>query len=141
WGYPKDEYIKSNHFTPQVYVREGRRMIGEYVMTQDNVVGHEVAQDAIGLAAYGMDSHHCQRIILDGMVKNEGDIQVHGFPPYPVSYRSITPKENECTNLLVPTALSASHIAFGSIRMEPVFMVMGQAAGTAASMAINDSVD
>lgn len=141
WGYPKDEYIKNNHFTPQVYIREGRRMISEYVMTQDNVVGNKTAQDAIGLAAYGMDSHHCQRIIVDEMVKNEGDVQVHGSPPYPISYRSITPKKDECTNLLVPVALSASHIAFGSIRMEPVFMILGQSAAMAASLSIGQKIN
>lgn len=137
WGYPKDEYIKNNHFTPQVYVREGRRMVGEYVMTEHNCLGEETVKDAIGLAAYTMDSHNCQRIVVNGMVKNEGNVEVGGFPPYPISYRSITPKEDECTNLLVPVALSASHIAFGSIRMEPVFMVLGQSAAIAASLSID----
>ena len=141
WGYPKDEYIKNDHFSPQIYVREGRRMIGDYVMTQNNVIGNRVAQDGIGMAAYGMDSHHIQRIVVNGMVKNEGDIQVHDFPPYPISYRSITPKGSEVTNLLVPVALSASHIAFGSIRMEPVFMVLGQSAAIAASLAIDQEVN
>lgn len=137
WGYPQDEYLKDDHFSPQLYVREGRRMISEYVMNQNNVVGNEVAQDPIGMAAYGMDSHHIQRVVVNGMVKNEGDIQVHDFDPYPISYRSITPKESEVTNLLVPVSVSASHIAFGSIRMEPVFMVLGQSAAIAASLAID----
>lgn len=137
WGYPKDEFEENDHFTPQLYVREARRMVGEYVMTQRNVTGDEVAQDRIGLAAYGMDSHHIQRLVTEGMVKNEGDIQVHGFPPYPISYHSLTPKAEEAANLLVPVALSASHIAFGSIRMEPVFMVLGQSAATAAAIAID----
>ena len=141
WGYPKDEFVKHDHFTPQLYIREGRRMVGEYVMTQQNVTGETVVPDSIGMAAYGMDSHHIQRVVENGMVKNEGDIQVHGFPPYPVSYRSLTPKAGEVTNLLVPVALSASHIAFGSIRMEPVFMVLGQSAATAAAIAIDDQVD
>jgi hypothetical protein len=85
-----------------------------------------------------MDSHNCQRIVVDGMVKNEGDVQVGGFPPYPVAYRSIIPKKIQCKNLLVPVCLSASHIAYGSIRMEPVFMVLGQAAATAAAQAIKN---
>ncbi len=87
-----------------------------------------------------MDSHNCQRIVVNGMVKNEGNVEVGNFPPYPVSYRAITPKENECTNLLVPVCLSASHIAYGSIRMEPVFMVLGQSAAMAASMAIDGTI-
>jgi len=140
WGYPKDEYQDYDHFTPQLYIREGRRMKGEYVMTEHNCLGVEKVTDGIGLAAYTMDSHNCQRIIVNGMVKNEGNVEVGDFPPYPISYRSITPKRNECTNLLVPVCLSASHIAYGSIRMEPVFMVLGQSAAIAASMAIDDKV-
>ena len=136
WGYPKDEYVTNENFTPQLYIRESRRMIGPYVMTQQNCQGKEIVQDGIGLAAYTMDSHNCQRIVVNGMVKNEGDVQVGGFPRYPVSYRSIIPYKNQCQNLLVPVCLSASHIAYGSIRMEPVFMVLGQAAATAAAKAI-----
>ena len=139
WGYPKDEYIDNDHFTPQLYIREGRRMIGEYVMTEHNCRGDEKVTDGIGQAAYTMDSHNCQRIIANGMVKNEGNVEVGGFPPYPISYRSLTPKRNECTNLLVPVCLSASHIAYGSIRMEPVFMVLGQSAAMASSMAIDEN--
>lgn len=140
WGYPKDEYLKNSNFSPQLYVREGRRMISDYVMTQDNVIGNKMVQDPIGLAAYGMDSHHIQRVVIDDMVKNEGDIQVHDFSPYPISYGSIIPKRNEANNLLVPVALSASHIAFGSIRMEPVFMVLGQSAAIAASLAVDQNI-
>jgi hypothetical protein len=136
WGYPKDEYPETDHFTPQLYIREARRMVSDYVMTQRNCQGREVAEDGVGLAAYTMDSHNCQRVVVNGMVKNEGDVQVGGFGPYPISYRSIVPKKSECTNLLVPVCLSASHIAYGSIRMEPVFMVLGQSAANAASMAI-----
>jgi hypothetical protein len=138
WGYPKDEYIDNNHFTPQMYVREARRMIGEYVMTEHHCRGDSVVSDPIALAAYTMDSHNCQRLVVDGMVKNEGNVEVGGFPPYPISYRSLVPKYEECSNLLVPVCLSASHIAFGSIRMEPVFMVLGQATAVAASMAIDN---
>jgi hypothetical protein len=138
WGYPKDEYPDSDHFTPQLYIREARRMVSDYVMTQHHCQGREVAEDVAGMAAYTMDSHNIQRIVVNGMVKNEGDVQIGGFGPYPVSYRSIVPKKSECTNLIVPVCLSASHIAYGSIRMEPVFMVLGQSAATAACMAIDD---
>jgi Pyruvate/2-oxoglutarate dehydrogenase complex, dihydrolipoamide dehydrogenase (E3) component, and related enzymes len=137
WGYPKDEYPDNDHWTPQLYIREARRMIGSYVMTEANCTGNLKVNDGIGLAAYTMDSHNCQRIVINGMVKNEGDVQVGGFPPYPVSYRSIIPKKVSCTNLLVPVCLSASHIAYGSIRMEPVFMVLGQSAAEAAVLAID----
>ncbi len=138
WGYPKDEYVENNNWTSQMYVREARRMIGEYVMTQANCEGKQVVADGVGLAAYTMDSHNCQRIMVDGMVKNEGDVQIGGFDPYPISYRSLIPKREECTNLLVPVCLSASHIAYGSIRMEPVFMVLGQSSAVAACLAIDD---
>jgi hypothetical protein len=140
WGYPKDEYQKFGHFTVQLYIRESRRMIGEYVMTEHNCRGDEIVKDGIGMAAYTMDSHNCQRIVVNGMVKNEGNVEERGFPPYPISYRAITPKKNECSNLLVPVCLSASHIAYGSIRMEPVFMVLGQSAAIAAAMAITENV-
>lgn len=136
WGWVKDEFLFNDNFPPQLYIREARRLKGEYVMTQHNCQGNKIVEDGIALAAYGMDSHNCQRIVVNGMVKNEGDIQYHGFPPYPISYRSILPLHNECQNLLVPVCLSASHIAYGSIRMEPVFMMLGQVAGMAASMAI-----
>ncbi|MEG1648302.1 MAG: FAD-dependent oxidoreductase [Rikenellaceae bacterium] len=136
-GWAKDEFIDNDNFPTQLYVREARRMIGEYVMTQNNCEGREVVKDSIGMAAYTMDSHNCTRIVVDGMVKNEGDVQQGGFPPYHIAYRSLTPRREECTNLLVPACLSASHIAYGSIRMEPVFMVLGQSAATAACMAID----
>jgi len=140
WGYPRDEYRDNGHFSHQLYIREARRMIGAYVMTEANCVGAVTVEDAVGLAAYTMDSHNTQRIVAhrDGvpMVKNEGNVEIGGFPPYPISYRSLTPKREEVTNLLVPVALSASHIAFGSIRMEPVFMVLGQSAAVAAALAI-----
>ena len=140
WGYPKDEYEQFGHFTPQLYVREGRRMIGEYVMTERNCRGEAKVDDGIGFGSYGMDSHNCDRIVVNGMVKNEGNVEVGVPHPYAVSYLSITPKQKECTNLLVPVCLSASHIAYGSIRMEPVFMVLGQSAAMAASTAIKESI-
>ena len=137
WGYAADEFTDNKGFPPQMYVREARRMIGEYVMTEHNCLGDSIVDDGIGKAAYGMDSHYCQRIIINGKVKNEGNINIEDFPPYPIAYRAITPQKKECSNLLVPVALSASHIAYGSIRMEPVFMVLGQSAAMAASLAID----
>ncbi|WP_093830699.1 FAD-dependent oxidoreductase [Spirosoma endophyticum] len=139
WGYPKDEYTDNANFSPQLYIREGRRLVGEYVMTQANCEGKVTVPDAVGMAAYTMDSHNCQRMVVDGVVRNEGDVQVGGFPPYPVSYRAIIPKKGSIQNLLVPVCLSASHIAYGSIRMEPVFMVLGQSAAQAACLAIDDN--
>ncbi|HEV7350336.1 FAD-dependent oxidoreductase [Telluribacter sp.] len=140
WGYPKDEYVENGHWSPQVYVREVRRMVGDYVMTQANCQGKEVVQDGVGMAAYTMDSHNIQRIVVNDQVKNEGNVEVGGFGPYPIAYRSLIPKASECKNLLVPVCLSASHIAYGSIRMEPVFMVLAQSAAVAAAMAIDAGV-
>lgn len=138
FGWAKDEFTDNDNFPTQLYVREARRLNGEYIMTQKNCQGEETVGDAIGMAAYGMDSHNCQRIVVNGMVKNEGDVQYHGFPPYPISYKSITPKREECVNLLVPVCVSSTHIAFGSIRMEPVFMVLGQSAAVASALAIDE---
>ena len=141
WGTCKDEFERADGWQNQLYIREARRMISIYVMTQYNCESIKVVKDVIGLAAYGMDSHNVQRYVdKNGFVKNEGDVEVHVKSPYPISYRSIIPKANECSNLLVPVCLSASHIAFGSIRMEPVFMVLGQSAATAACLAIDDSL-
>ena len=137
WGYPKDEYVNNNHWSPQLYVREARRMVSDVVMTQHHCQGKEVVEDGIAYAAYSMDSHNCDRVIVDGYVRNEGDVQKK-VGPYPISYRAIVPKRAEITNLFVPFCLSASHIAFGSIRMEPVAMVLAQVSATAASMAIDN---
>ncbi len=136
YGLPLDEYQDNGNFSPQIYVREARRMISDYVMTEAHCLGKVKAEKPIGQAAYTMDSHNCRRIVVNGMVKNEGDVQIGGFGPYDIDYRAIIPKATECTNLLVPVCLSASHIAYGSIRMEPVFMVLGQSAGLAAAEAI-----
>jgi hypothetical protein len=140
-GLAKDEFIDNDNWPTQLYVREARRMIGAYVMTEHNCRAKRVADDSIGLGAYGMDSHNCQRYVTaDGYVQNEGDVQVHGFLPYPISYRAIIPKADECENLLVPVCLSSTHIAYGSIRMEPVFMILGQSAATAAAMSIDEDI-
>jgi hypothetical protein len=141
WGTCKDEFEREDGWQQQLYVREARRMVSDHVMTQLHCEGIKVVEDAVGMAAYGMDSHHVQRYITeDGFVKNEGNVEARVKSPYPVSYRSIIPKASECDNLLVPICLSATHIAFGSIRMEPVFMVMGQSAATAACIAIDENV-
>jgi hypothetical protein len=141
WGVCKDEFVEGNGWQEQLYVREARRMIADYVMTQYNCEGLAVAPDPVGLAAYGMDSHHVQRYVtIEGFVKNEGNVEAHVGGPYPISYRSIIPKRKECKNLLVPVCLSSSHIGFGSIRMEPVFMVLGQSAAIAASIAIEKEI-
>ena len=137
WGYPEDEFTGNNHFSPQPYIRESRRMIGDYVMTQANCEGRATVTDGIGMAAYTMDSHNCERLVVNGMVKNEGNVEKGGFGPYPVSYRALIPKATSCKNLYVPVCLSASHIAYGSIRMEPVFMVLAQSSAAAACMAID----
>jgi hypothetical protein len=141
WGYPKDEYVENGNWTPQLYIREARRMVGSYVMTQHNCQGKEVVSDGVGMAAYTMDSHNTQRLVVNGQVKNEGNVEVGGFGPYPIAYRSLIPKLSECGNLLVPVCLSATHIAFGSIRMEPVFMVLAQSAATAGVMAMDAGAD
>lgn len=142
WGLPKDEFLSNNHWTPQLYIREARRMISDFVMTEMHCTQNSIKADqSIGMGAYTMDSHHIQRYVnKDGFVKNEGDVEVGGFQPYPISYKAIIPKNNECTNLLVPVCLSASHMAYGSIRMEPVFMILGQSAATAASIAIDQNI-
>jgi hypothetical protein len=141
WGLALDEFTDTDNWPHQLYIREARRMVGTYVMTEHHCRGSRRAEDSIGLAAYTMDSHNTQRYVTrDGHVLNEGDVQVGGFTPYPISYRSIVPKAAECTNLLVPVCLSASHISYGSIRMEPVFMVLGQSAGTAAALALEGDV-
>lgn len=137
WGYPKDEYSDNANWSPQFYVREARRLVGETVMTQHHCQGKEKVSDPIAWAAYTMDSHNCDRHVVNGMVKNEGNVEAGGFPPYPISYKSLVPKIKEARNLLVPVCMSASHIAYGSIRMEPVFMVMSQSAAIAACLAID----
>ncbi len=140
-GLARDEFTDNGNWPRQLYVREARRMISDYVMTEKNCRRLEVVEDSVGMGAYNMDSHNVQRYITrEGKVRNEGDVQV-GVRPYPVSYRSIRPRAGECTNLLVPVCLSASHISYGSIRMEPVFMVLGQSSGTAAVLAIDQGVD
>jgi FAD dependent oxidoreductase len=137
WGLARDEFAATGHFPSQMYVREARRMISDYVMTEADCRWQRKCDDPVGLGAYNMDSHNCQRLAQGGCARNEGDVQVGVAGPYPVSYRSIVPKAAQAENLVVPVALAATHIAYGSIRMEPVFMAMGQSAATAAAFAID----
>ncbi len=138
WGLAADEFQDNDHWPYELYVREARRMVSDYVMTEKHCTRAEVAGDSVGLAAYTMDSHNCQRIVLRGGVKNEGDVQKRLTKPFPVSYRALVPKAGECGNLLVPWCMSATHIAFASLRMEPVFMILGQSVGAAACLAIDE---
>jgi len=140
WGLPADEFTDNDYWPYNIYVREARRMVSDFVMTEDHCRRTLPVDDPVGMGAYTLDSHNTQRFVHNGMVKNEGDIQSRIKAPYKIAYRSIIPKADECENLFVPWALSATHIAFGSIRMEPVFMILGQSAGTAACMAIDDCV-
>lgn len=142
WGLAKDEFVDNGHWPYQIYVREARRMIGEFVMTENEILGRKKVDQPIGMGSYTMDSHNAQRYITEeGYVQNEGDLGVDAEQPYQIHLGTILPKKEECKNLLVPAAVSSSHIAFGSIRMEPVFMILGQSAGTLAAMAIDANTD
>ena len=142
WGLAKDEFTDNGNWPWQIYVREARRMVSDFVMTENEILSKKPVPDPIGMGSYTLDSHNVQRYVTPGgYVQNEGDIGVKTPKPYSISYDAIIPKENECKNLLVPVCLSSSHIAFGSIRMEPVFMILGESAATAASIAIDKNVD
>lgn len=141
WGLPKDEFKDNGGWPHQIYVREARRMLGEFVMKEADALGKTQVPNPIGMGSYTLDSHNIQRYIKeDGFVQNEGDIGVRPDKPYSIAYGAILPKEGECNNLLVPVCVSSSHIAYGSIRMEPVFMILGQSAATAAALAIDNNV-
>lgn len=141
WGLAKDEFTDNDNWPHQIYVREARRMVGEYVTTENDVLLKREVPKPVGMGSYAMDSHNVQRYVTpEGFVQNEGDIGVHPPAPYSISYGSIVPKKEECTNLLVPVCVSSSHIAYGSIRMEPVFMILGQSATVAACIAINKNI-
>lgn len=141
YGLAKDEFTDNGNWPHQLYVREARRMIGAYVMTEHDVLGAKVVPSSIGMGSYALDSHNTQRCVTPGgFVQNEGDISVHPKQPYSISYGTLTPKKSECTNLLVPVCLSSSHTAYGSIRMEPVFMILGQSAAAAASLVIDEGI-
>lgn len=139
YGLAKDEFTDNGNWPHQIYVREARRMIGAYVMTEHDVLGAKAVPQPVGMGSYSLDSHNTQRFVTPGgHVQNEGDIGVHPKQPYSISYGTLVPKKEECSNLLVPVCVSSSHTAFGSIRMEPVFMILGQSAAAAASLAIDE---
>lgn len=141
WGLARDEFLDNNHWPHQLYVREARRMIGRYVMTENELLKRRPTPEPVGMGSYGIDSHNVQRYITpEGDVQNEGDIGVSTNGPYQISYGSLVPKRGQAANLLVPVCVSSSHIAYGSIRMEPVFMILGQSAATAAALAIELNV-
>ena len=141
WGLPKDEFRDNGGWPHQLYIREARRMKGLFVMREADALGKTTVPNPIGMGSYSLDAHNAQRYIkADGFVQNEGDIGIHPDKPYSIAYGSILPKETECNNLLVPVCVSSSHIAYGSIRMEPVFMILGQSAATAAVLSINNKV-
>ncbi|QRR03255.1 FAD-dependent oxidoreductase [Dyadobacter sandarakinus] len=141
WGLPKDEFKDNGGWPHQIYVREARRMLGKEVMTENETLGKKAVSESVGMGSYSLDAHNAQRYVKeDGFVQNEGDIGVHPKTPYAISYASLVPKKEECQNLLVPVCLSASHIAYGSIRMEPVFMILGQSAASAAVQAIDAKI-
>jgi hypothetical protein len=141
WGLAKDEFTDNGNWSRQLYIREARRMAGEYVTSENDVLARREVPNPVGMGSYAMDSHNIQRYVTtDGFVQNEGDVGVNPLKPYSISYGSLIPKKSECTNLIVPVCVSSSHIAYGSIRMEPVFMILGQSAAVAASIAIDKQV-
>jgi len=153
WGLPKDEFTDNANWSHQLYIREARRMIGKHVMTENELLKRRPTPEPVGMGSYGMDSHNIQRYITpEGYVQNEGDIGVSTKGPYSISYGALVPKPEQAEsgetprvraairNILVPVCVSSSHIAYGSIRMEPVFMILGQSAATAACLAIDDNV-
>jgi len=136
WGLPRDEFADTDHWPRQLYIREGRRMLGAYVMRQSDLQTERTKTDSIGMGSYNSDSHNIQRVAMpDGSVRNEGNVEVP-VQPYEIAYRSITPKREQVENLLVPVCLSATHAAYSSVRMEPQYMIIGQAAGVAAALAV-----
>ncbi len=141
WGLAEDEFLDNEQWPHQIYVREARRMVSDFVMTENHLTGKLPTPAPIGMGSYNMDSHHVQRYVDEnGFARNEGDIQINPGGPYPISYQAIIPKKEEATNLLVPVCLSSSHISYGSIRMEPVFMILGQSAANAAALAIQNKI-
>ncbi len=141
WGLPKDEFTDNGNWSHQLYIREARRMVGHYVMTENELRKKKPTPESVGMGSYTIDSHNVQRYITpEGYVQNEGDIGVSTRGPYEIAYGSLVPRKEQCTNLMVPVCVSSSHIAFGSIRMEPVFMILAQSAATAASLALDAGI-
>ncbi len=141
WGLAKDEFPDNGNWPHQLYIREARRMIGVYVTSENDVLAKREVPEPVGMGSYAMDSHNTQRYVTaEGFAQNEGNVSVHPQSPYSISYGSIVPKREECQNLLVPVCVSSSHVAYGSIRMEPVFMILGQSAAVAAVLAIDHRI-
>jgi hypothetical protein len=142
WGYPKDEFTENGNWTPQLYVREARRMVGDYVMVQQDIQQRREKPDSVGMGSYNADSHLVQRIVnADGFVRNEGNPndRATGHKPYEIPYRCLTPRRADGENLLVTFCVSASHMGFASLRMEPVFMILSESAGVAAARAVREN--
>ncbi|MCX5772208.1 MAG: FAD-dependent oxidoreductase [Candidatus Hydrogenedentes bacterium] len=145
YGLAKDEFRDNGGWPHQIYVREARRMVGESVMTELHLRRQKPTPRPVGMGSYNMDSHNVQRYVARddqgrACARNEGDVQVNPGGPYPIDFGALLPKESECANLLVPVCVSCTHIAYGSVRMEPVFMILGQSAATAAAIAIDDNL-
>jgi hypothetical protein len=145
WGLAKDEFTDNGHWPHQIYVREARRMTADVVVNENHLKRKIPTPRSVGMGSYNMDSHNVQRIVVKdangkAYVRNEGDVQVNPGRPYPIDYGALTPKKEQCANLLVPVCVSCTHIAYGSIRMEPVFMILGQSAATAACLALDEQV-
>ncbi|MEX0887136.1 MAG: FAD-dependent oxidoreductase [Phycisphaeraceae bacterium] len=138
WGLAADEFVETGHWPHQLYVREARRMVGDYVLTEHDCMHRTACDDPVGMGSYTVDSHNVSRFVRDGHVLNEGDVQVPCAGPYGISYRSIVPPAGSVANLAVPVCCSTSHIAFGSVRMEPVFMILAQSAAIAIDLALAD---
>jgi hypothetical protein len=142
FGLAKDEFTDNGNWPHQLYIREARRMIGDFIMKEADALGKTNIVRPIGMGSYALDAHNAQRYVTpEGFVQNEGDIGVKPARPYSIDYGTILPKEKECSNLLVPVAVSSSHIAYGSIRMEPVFMILGQSAAIAAVLSIEKKIN
>ncbi|HEX4129562.1 MAG TPA: FAD-dependent oxidoreductase [Pirellulales bacterium] len=141
WGLPKDEFVENDNWSRQIYVREARRMIGTLVMTEHELLKKRETPEPVGMGSYAIDSHNCQRYVTpEGYVQNEGDLGTSTKGPYQIAYGALVPKREQCENLLVPVCASSTHVAYGSIRMEPVFMILGQSAATAAAMALDANI-
>lgn len=141
WGLPKDEFIDNKHWPHQLYIREARRMIGALVITENIALGNLPISDGVGLASYSMDSHAIKYFVAaDGYIMMDGCLYIKLPRPFAISYQALLPKREQCENLLVPVCLSATHVAFGALRTEPIFMVLGQSAATAACLAIDNNI-